>query len=376
MHTQSPTLAATRGAVTVPRVRSILVLAVLSLAIFTASAQAHTGTASSACKSVTFQWTKFAASGPGLNNVNWKIVFTPTGGATSTLTGTASFAGTSHTLTVTIPGGNGTLVASSNWTQTRDGNHGSFSKNLTISDCPVVVPVILPPPPPPPPPVPPVPPTPPASPALSTTASPGVALGEAIHDTALLTGGSSATGTITFRLYLTSDTTCSNVLDTGSVGVNGDGSYDSPAVTPPSPGAYQWVATYSGDAQNNSAATACNDPNEQTTIATQLVKGSCVPSPVVLRGLSAKVRTAVSVHVTALGVKSVTFYLDGRKLKTVTRSKNQRYSIKVSARGLGYGRHRLQVRVTMRNTTCATVAATGAFVKVKPIIIRRPQFTG
>jgi hypothetical protein len=368
MITQSSTPVATRGAVTVPRVRSIVVLAILSLAIFTASAQAHTGSATAACKSVTFQWTKFAASGPGLNNVNWKIVFTPTGGSTSTMTGTTSFAGSSHSLTVTIPGGNGTLVASSNWTQTRDGNHGSFSRNLTISDCPVVVPG--------PPPPPPVPPVTPASPALSTTASPGVALGAAIHDTALLSGGSAATGTITFRLYLTSDTTCSNVLDTGSVAVNGDGSYDSPAVTPPSAGAYQWVATYSGDAHNNSAATACNDPAEQTTIATQLVKGSCVPSPVVLRGLSAKVRTAVSVHVTAIGVKSVTFYLDGRKLKTVTKSKNQRYAIKVSARGLGYGRHRLQVKVAMRNATCATVAASGAFVKVKPTIIRRPQFTG
>ena len=60
-----------------------------------------------------------------------------------------------------------------------------------------------------------------------------------------------------------------------------------------------------------------------------------------------------------MGVKSVTFYLDGRKLKTVTKSKNQRYAIKVSARGLGYGRHRLQVKVAMRNATCATVAAPG-----------------
>ena len=120
----------------------------------------------------------------------------------------------------------------------------------------------------------------------------------------------------------------------------------------------------------------CNDPDEQATIATQLVQASCVPSPVVLRGLAAKVRTSLSVHVTALGVKSVTFYLDGRKLKTVTKAKNERYSIKVSARGLGYGRHRLQVRVQMRNATCATAAAAKAFVKVKAATIRRPQFTG
>ena len=56
MITQSPTPAATVSvaAVTVPRVRSILALAVLSFAIFTASAQAHTGTATATCNSVTF----------------------------------------------------------------------------------------------------------------------------------------------------------------------------------------------------------------------------------------------------------------------------------------------------------------------------------
>jgi hypothetical protein len=375
MTTQSSTPAATRGAVTVPRVRSILVLALLALAVFTASAQAHTVTASAACKSVTFHWTLFNASAPGNNGhntVHWAIAFTPTGGSTTTIPpGQVTFDGTSFTLTVTIPGGNGSVTASSYWisSETRDGHHATFSKNLTISDCPVIVPG-------PPAPAPPLTPAAPASPALSTTASAGVALGDAIHDTALLSGGSGATGTITFRLYLTSDTTCANVLDTGSVAVNGDGSYDSPAVTPPGPGSYQWVATYSGDAHNNATATACNDPNEQATIATQLVKASCVPSPVVLRGLSAKVRTSLSVHVTALGVKSVTFYLDGRKLKTVTKAKNQRYAIKVSARGLRYGRHRLQVKVQMRNATCATAAAAKAFVKVKAATLRRPQFTG
>ena len=143
---------------------------------------------------------------------------------------------------------------------------------------------------PPPPPPPPVPPRTPASPTLSTTASAGVALGAAIHDTAMLSGGSSPTGTITFALYLASDTTCSNVLATGSVAVNGAGSYDSPEVTPANAGAYQWVATYSGDAHNNSAATACNDPDEQATVATQLVKGSCVPRRWSCAGSSAKVR--------------------------------------------------------------------------------------
>ena len=260
------------------------------------------------------------------------------------------------------------MFVTSSWTSndTRDHNANSFSRHLTIANCPVIVPS----PPGPPPPVT------RAQPTLSTTASPGVALGGSIHDTATLSGGSSPTGTITFALYAASDTTCSTVLSTGTVAVNGAGNYDSPAVTPGEAGSYQWVASYSGDAGNASAATACNDPAEQATVATQLVLASCVPSPVVLRGLAAKVRRSLSVHVTALGVKSVTFYLDGRKLKTVTKAKNQRYAIKVSARGLGYGRHRLEARVKMRNATCSTAAARAAFVKVKPAIVRRPQFTG
>ena len=60
-------------------------------------------------------------------------------------------------------------------------------------------------------------------------------------------------------------------------------------------------------------------------------------SPVVLRGVSAKVHKRLTVHVAAVGVTSVTFYLDGRKLATITKAKNHRYSVKVNARKLGYG---------------------------------------
>jgi hypothetical protein len=193
-----------------------------------------------------------------------------------------------------------------------------------------------------------------------------VALGGSIHDTAVLSGGSSPTGTITFNLYAASDTTCSTALRTVAVPVSGAGSYDSPAVTPSSAGSYQWVASYLGDGANHGVSNACNDPNEQSSVALTAVKASCVPSPVVLRGVSAKVRRALTVHVTALGVKSVTFYLDGRKLATVTKATDHRYSVRINARKLGYGRHRLSARATMRDAACARAAAAGSFVKVKP----------
>jgi hypothetical protein len=377
MITQSSPSAPIRGglgATLVPRFRIIVPLVVLALAVFAASAQAHTVSATATCNSVTFHWTLFASSGGGaggFNKPHWSVEFTRTGAAPTTQSGQVSFTGSSYTLTVPIGGGNGTVKASSYWlsSETRDGHSSSFSKNLTISNCPVVVPVT------PAPPVTPAAPVTKASPALATTASAGVALGEAIHDTAVLSGGSSPTGTITFNLYSANDTTCSTVLSTATVPVNGAGSYDSPAVTPADAGAYQWVASYSGDAANNGVSNACNDPAEQSSVAVSIVQASCVPSPVVLRGLSAKVRRTLSVHVTALGAQSVTFYLDGRKLKTVTKPKNQRFSIKVSVRKLGYGRHRLRVKVKTRDVNCTAAAAAAAFVKVRSPTIR-PKFTG
>jgi hypothetical protein len=102
-------------------------------------------------------------------------------------------------------------------------------------------------------------------PTIATTAA-SVTAGQAIHDVATLSGGGSPTGTIVWNVYRSSDTTCSNSLGTVQDTVNGDGTYTSPDFMPPSVGGYQWVATYSGDSQNLSASTACNDPMEQSIV--------------------------------------------------------------------------------------------------------------
>jgi hypothetical protein len=262
------------------RLWKIVPLVVLIPAIFAASAQAHTVTASATCQSVTFHWTAFAANGGGnggLNTPEWAI----SAPATPAMSGHASFSGSSFSLTVPVPAGNRVVTASSSWTmtQTRDGNHGSRSQDLTISNCPA----------PPMPPAPPVPPVPPVTPATSPTAA-----GPALSTTA------------------------------------------PPAVA---------------------------------------VLASCVSSPVVLRGISAKVHKRLTAHVTSLGVKSVTFYLDARKLVTLTKPSHQRFTVTVDARRLSYGVHRLSARVTMRNADCVRAAAAGAFVKVRTPVIR-PHFTG
>src|ERR1700733_6731817 len=128
MHTGRFTPTTTRaGRGTIARrSRKVMPLAIAVLAISAASAQAmmcihtqaHTVNAVAACKSVTFNWANFAASGSGnngLNTPNWTVVFKPAVGSTATLHGTASFAGSSSSLTVAIPNGNGAVTASSAW---------------------------------------------------------------------------------------------------------------------------------------------------------------------------------------------------------------------------------------------------------------------
>jgi hypothetical protein len=107
-----------------------------------------------------------------------------------------------------------------------------------------------------------------AQPSISTQAAPvSVRSGAAVGDTALLAGGSNPQGTITFRLYGPDDSACSAPpVFVAEQNVIGNGHYPSPLPTPPIPGTYRWVATYSGDANNASAASRCGDPGETVVV--------------------------------------------------------------------------------------------------------------
>ena len=109
----------------------------------------------------------------------------------------------------------------------------------------------------------------PASPAIVTTPDPSsVTLGTGtvtLNDSAVLSGGSHPTGTITFTLVYKGST-----VDTETVTVSGNNTYSTPTgFTLPSSGTvtgtYQWNATYSGD-DNNNAVSENSDPSEQATV--------------------------------------------------------------------------------------------------------------
>lgn len=115
--------------------------------------------------------------------------------------------------------------------------------------------------------------------SLITQAQPAsTTVGNSISDKATLTTGGSPTGNITFRLFGPNNATCSATpIFTSVVGVNGDGTYSSQSFTPLAPGTYNWIASYSDDANNPAASGACGDANETTTV--NALPSSPTPTP-------------------------------------------------------------------------------------------------
>jgi hypothetical protein len=123
----------------------------------------------------------------------------------------------------------------------------------------------------------------PVQPTLSTSAGPDVALGNAVSDSATLSGtankpgnpvigtvaGAAAGGTITFSLYGPDDCTTLVGTVTPATTVSGDNTYGSVSLTPTEAGTYHWKATYTGDSPNTLSATHnsdCSDENEDVVV--------------------------------------------------------------------------------------------------------------
>ncbi|MEU7822797.1 hypothetical protein [Catellatospora sp. NPDC049133] len=68
---------------------------------------------------------------------------------------------------------------------------------------------------------------------------------------------------------------------TTSVDVDGNGRYRSDAFRPRVPGAYRWVASYSGDDGNEAVRTSCDDEDERVVVKKKKPYGGKPrPSPV------------------------------------------------------------------------------------------------
>jgi hypothetical protein len=133
----------------------------------------------------------------------------------------------------------------------------------------------------------------PNAPTITTTPGCTVTIGccgSKLTDTATLSGVSTPTGTITFYLFapgVTPNAHNSNNVYSDVVTVNGDGTFSTATGTnqggyaPTVPGTYEWVAVYSGDA-NNASATSTFGSEPESVIAATPTLTTCPGGTVVL----------------------------------------------------------------------------------------------
>ena len=233
----------------------------------------------------------------------------------------------------------------------------------------------------------------PASPSIATTQLPGSGVvGATFKDRASVAGlfGGHPGGSVSWRLFANKGCEGEPVAVDGPVSVSGDGDYSTPSgASPVAAGTYYWVAAYSGDANNKEVVSGCADEPVVVTSQPQPQPQPPQPQPVAVvlpfkaisgvaspHGPQGCVESSTSpVYVVGHLIASVTFYLDGHKVKTVTRPDAKgRYGIKVASHIIRVSVHRVRTVVVFSSNS-----------QTKPAILRsliyhcrppEPKFTG
>jgi hypothetical protein len=108
-----------------------------------------------------------------------------------------------------------------------------------------------------------------AEPSVAETASAGVTLGKEVHVTTAFSGGHLAEGQIAVALYGPDDATCTGtpVFSETTTVTASTTSIESGGFSPAAVGTYRYVAKYTGDDNNEAAASPCGDAAAAVTIA-------------------------------------------------------------------------------------------------------------
>jgi tellurite resistance-related uncharacterized protein len=209
-----------------------------------------------------------------------------------------------------------------------------------------------------------------ATPTITTNASGDIVQGGALLDNATVSGRVQplAGATITFRLYGPDDEQCTGTpVFTSTVPYPvGGGSVPSEQYTPTAPGAYRWVATYSGDANNTPVAGLCNDANEITRVSAppppppppvvvpppppppaEVLPEKPVPKgTATISGKTGCYGTPFNVVVGGRQIERVIFSVDGKVVKTLSKPNSGiRFKLPVIPSKFKTGAHRVLARV-------------------------------
>jgi hypothetical protein len=106
-------------------------------------------------------------------------------------------------------------------------------------------------------------------------------------------------------------------------------------------------------------------------------RGRCEASTPALRGASGLKRVPFTVELSALGIKQIMFYLDGREVKKLQQSQAKRgsFALQIDPRKLSYGPHTVVVKTFMSNRACPRISRSGVFKHPRPAHGPSP-FTG
>jgi LPXTG-motif cell wall-anchored protein len=152
------------------------------------------------------------------------------------------------------------------------------------------------------------------TPTIATTASPGVGVGGVVTDSVVVSGRvlPLAGATVTFALFGPDDPACSAVpVFTSTVPLAAEGTATSAPYTTVRAGGLRWVATYNGDANNNTVTGACGDVAETVVVSKASPTIATTASPEVAVGGTVSDTATLSGLVAPLGGSTVTFNLYG-----------------------------------------------------------------
>jgi hypothetical protein len=125
--------------------------------------------------------------------------------------------------------------------------------------------------------------------------------------------------------------------------------------TPPGSGVLGTSTTQAGSTPTGSSGSSSTTSSKSGVLA---FKAASVPS---LSGPRGCVRASFRVSIRAMGVRSVSFYMDGHRLKTMTArdARHGRLTLQIDPTRLRAGAHRLTARITMAPTASTARATHG-----------------
>jgi uncharacterized repeat protein (TIGR01451 family) len=184
------------------------------------------------------------------------------------------------------------------------------------------------------------------------------------------------TGNVTVTLTKITDPNCSNMVGPGQAVL---APKESTTYTCEHVLSTAGVYTNQAEVETEAGVKEKSNQVEVEVQAKQIVQAACTvnETSIVLGGVSGPKSKPFTAHISALGIKELTFYLDGRKIKTLSaaNAKNGVFSVKIDPRKLRFGGHKVAVKAVMTEAVCEPIARTAAFVRPRPAKVK-PHFTG